>query len=413
MTVPVPGSADDRFAAFRYAAYRLFWVARFSTSLAIQIVSVAVGWQIYDLTHDPADLGIVGLVQFMPLLLLALVTGSVADRYGRRNVMALALLAQLGCALAILVYSYNGLTSPVPVFIALTGFGVARAFFGPASQSLVVNLVPTEVFPNAVAWNSSSWQVASIGGPVLGGLLYGAGASTAYGVAVGLYLLASLLVVRVPQPAQPAAVATTDLSSVFDGLRFIRREKVVLGAISLDLFAVMCGGAVALLPVYARDVLELGPIGLGWLRAAPGIGALLMAGYLATAPFKDHAGRILLVFVALFGLSTVLFGLSTITWLSILALGLVGATDMVSVYVRETLLQLWTPDAVRGRVNAVNMVFLGASNELGEFRAGMMAAWLGAVPAVVFGGVGAVAIAGLWAWLFPALRDTRHLDRRG
>lgn len=400
-----------RFEAFAHPSYVKYWSARFIATFAAQIVAVAVGWQIYDLTRDPRDLGIIGLVQFMPLLLLVLVTGTVADRFGRRNVMAVSVLAEFVLALAILWFSWRGLTSPLPVFIALFGFGMARAFFGPASQSLVVNLVPTAVFPNAVAWNSSAWQIASITGPVAGGLLYGLGANIAYGIAAGLFAGAWVLIMLIPAPGVKSRAEKVTFHSVFEGLRYIRKEKVVLGAISLDLFAVLLGGAVALMPVYARDVLELGPWGLGLLRAAPGIGAVLVAGYLAASPIRDHAGRVMFVAVALFGIFTIVFGLSTITWVSILALGLLGAADMVSVYVRETLLQLWTPDRVRGRVNAVNMVFLGASNELGEFRAGFMAAWIGVVPAVVLGGFGAVAVAGIWAWKFPQLREARYLDR--
>ena len=405
--------AEGRFVAFTYRSYALYWSSRFLATFATQIVAVAVAWQVYDLTRDPKDLGIIGLVQFLPLLLLVFVTGSVADRFGRRTVMSWAIAAELACALAILWFAIRGLTSPVPIFVALAGFGVARAFVGPASQALVVNLVPTHVFPNAVAWNSSSWQIATIGGPVAGGLLYGLGAPVAYGTAAAMFLASLVLIRMVPKPSGQAKPARVTFDSLFDGLRFIRREKVVLGAISLDLFAVLLGGAVALLPVYARDILHLGPWGLGMLRAAPGIGAIVMAVFLTASPVRDHAGRILLAFVALFGIFTIVFGLSTATWLSVVALALVGAADMVSVYIRETLLQLWTPDEVRGRVNAVNFVFLGASNELGEFRAGFMAAWIGAVPAVVFGGVGAVAVAGLWAMLFPGLRDARHLDRRG
>lgn len=401
-----------RFAAFSYSAYAKYWTARLFSTFAIQIVAVSVAWQIYDLTRNPMDLGIIGLVQFAPVLLLVLVTGAVADRYGRRTVMGLAIAAELVCALAILYFSMRGLASPLPIFVALFGFGIARAFYGPASQSLVVNLVPTHIFPNAVAWNSSAWQLASIGGPVAGGLLYGLGANIAYIVASVLFAISLFLIVLIPKPKAPAKIIKTSFSSLFDGLRYIRKEKVVLGAISLDLFAVLLGGAVALLPIYARDILHLGPWGLGLLRAAPGIGALLVAVWLAASPVRDHAGRIMFVFVGLFGVFTIIFGLSTSTWLSIIALGLIGAADMVSVYIRETLLQLWTPDEVRGRVNAVNMVFLGASNELGEFRAGFMAAWLGAVPAVVFGGVGAIAVAGIWAWKFPKLLNARHLEHR-
>ncbi len=248
----------------------------------------------------------------------------------------------------------------------------------------MVNLVPIDIFANAVSWNASSWQVSSIVGPVAGGLLYGINANLAYSVVVIMLLLALVLIIWIPAPSKRSIVSKITFNSVFEGLRYIRKEKVVLGAISLDLFAVLLGGAVAL-PVYARDILELGPWGLGFLRAAPGVGAITMAACLATYPIRDHAGRILLIFVALFGFFTAVFGLSTITWLSIIALALIGAADMVSVVIRETLLQLWTPDELRGRVNAVNMVFLGASNELGEFRAGFMAAWFGVVPAVVLG----------------------------
>lgn len=404
---------DGRFAAFSHKAFTRYWAARFAATFAVQIVAVAVGWQVYDLTRDPMDLGIIGLVQFLPLLLLALVTGAVADRYGRRLVMGCAVALEALCASAILVFSITGLSSPIPIFIALAGMGTARAFFGPAGQSLVVNLVPERDFANAVTWNTSAWQVSSIVGPVAGGLLYGVSATVAYSVAVFMLVASLILIIRIPKPPVRSEVKKVTFSSLFDGLRYIRDQKVVLGAISLDLFAVLLGGAVALLPAYARDILHLGPWGLGLLRSAPGIGAIVMAAFLAASPVKDHAGRILLVFVALFGVFTAVFGLSTITWLSIVALALVGAADMVSVYIREVLLQIWTPDEVRGRVNAVNMVFLGASNELGEFRAGMMGAWLGVVPAVVFGGVGAVFIAIAWAVLFPQLRDVRYLHRRG
>jgi MFS family permease len=327
--------------------------------------------------------------------------------------MSVAIALEVLCALMILGFSWRGLVSPLPIFVALALLGVARAFFGPASQALVVNLVPLHDFANAVSWNSSAWQVASIVGPVAGGLLYGIGANVAYLVAVMMLVLSLSLILRIPEPPPPEVIRRITFTSVFEGLHFIRREKVVLGAISLDLFAVLLGGAVALMPVYARDILQLGPWGLGFLRAAPGVGAVLTAAFLATSPIRDHAGRILLVFVALFGVFTIVFGVSTITWVSILALALIGAADMVSVVVRETLLQLWTPDEVRGRVNAVNMVFLGASNELGEFRAGFMAAWIGVVPAVVFGGVGAVAVAIGWAWLFPQLKNVRYLHQQG
>jgi len=401
-----------RFIAFSHSAFARYWAARFLTTFATQIVSVAVGWQIYDLTRDPFDLGLVGIIQFAPALLLVLVTGSIADRFGRRLVMAIAILLEGLCALALLYFTWRGLTGVGEVFAVLFIFGIARAFFGPAAGSLVANLVPPEHFANAVAWNSSAWQTATIVGPVAGGLLYGVSSLAAYSVAAAFFAAAAMLVLSIPKPAQRTETERTSVSTIFAGFRYIWSEKVVLGAISLDLFAVLLSGAVALLPVYARDILELGPWGLGLLRAAPGIGAIAVALWLTSHPFKDHAGIIMLFFVALFGAFTIVFGVSTIPWLSIFALAMLGATDMVSVYIRETLIQLWTPDRVRGRVNAVNMVFVGASNELGEFRSGTMAALIGTVPAVVVGGVGAIGVAGLWAYLFPALRKVRRLDGR-
>ena len=403
---------EARFAAFHHGAFLRYWLARFLATFATQIVSVSVGWQIYDLTRDPFDLGLVGIIQFLPALLLVLVTGAVADRFGRRLVMGLAALLEAFCALALLLLTWHGLTDPSGIFALLAVFGIARAFFGPASASLVANLVPTETFANAVAWNSSAWQTATIVGPVAGGLLYGLNPEIAYGTATALMLAATVLVFTIPKPAQKISGEKPTTETLFAGFRYIWSEKVVLGAISLDLFAVLLSGAVALLPVYARDILDLGPWGLGLLRSAPGVGAILVAVWLAGHPIRDHAGHIMFVFVALFGLVTIIFGVSTTTWVSIVALALLGATDMVSVYIRETLIQLWTPDQVRGRVNAVNNVFVGASNELGEFRAGTMAALIGTMPAVVFGGVGAIAVAGIWAWAFPQLRKTRHLNGR-
>ncbi|MCB8837283.1 MFS transporter [Aurantimonas sp. VKM B-3413] len=410
-TTDVPD--EDRFAAFKNRRFLLYWLARFASSFAIQIVVVAVGWQIYALTGDPLDLGLVGLCQFLPALLLVLVTGSVADRYSRRMVMGLASLVEGVGAFALLLLTWHGLASPLPVFAILIAFGIARAFFGPAQQSLVVNLVTRQELANAIAWNSSSWQIAAIAGPVGGGLLYGISPIAAYGTGFALFVISAFLVFLIKQPAarkrehEPASFET-----IVAGFRFIWSEKVVLGAISLDLFAVLLGGAVALMPVYARDILAVGPWGLGLLRAAPAFGAIPMALFLAAHPIRDHAGAIMFAFVALFGAFTIVFGLSALPWLSIVALALMGASDMISVYVRETLMQLWTPDDVRGRVNAVNQVFIGASNELGEFRAGGMAALIGAVPAVVIGGAATIGVAAIWSVLFPDLRKARHLAGR-
>jgi MFS family permease len=289
-------------------------------------------------------------------------------------------------------------------------FGIERAFNAPAVQSLAPNLVPPQDLSNAIAWNSSSWQAASILGPVAGGLLYGFSAVLAYSVSLGFFLGAAFLVFLVERPAQRLSNKVVTADTLLAGFRFIFGEKIVLGAISLDLFAVLLGGAVALMPIFARDILTLGPWGLGLLRAAPGIGAIAVAIALASYPVRHNAGVFMFIGVALFGAGTILFGLSQTAWVSILALMLMGAADMASVYVRETLIALWTPDEVRGRVNAVNMVFVGASNELGEFRAGTMAHFVGPVAAVVIGGVGTLAVAGLWAFGFPQLRKIDSLE---
>jgi MFS family permease len=401
----------DRFSAFRHSAYSRYFFSRFCTSLGVQIVSVSVGWQIYDQTQNAALLGWIGLVQFLPALVLVVVTGVTADRFGRRNVMGLAVFVEMACALAILALALSGHFDPVLVLGTLTVFGIARAFYSPASSSLAVNLVPKEDFANAVGWITASWQLASILGPVLGGLIYGIGAPIAYGTAVSLFLLSGSIILTIPKPARKSSKEPTTLKTLLGGFSYVWKEKVVLGAISLDLFAVLLGGAVALLPIYARDILELGPSGLGLLRAAPGVGAVIMIGIITAFPIRNHAGIILFICVGLFGLATIVFGASTLAWLSILALALVGAFDMVSVYIREILLQLWTPDDVRGRVNAVNSVFLGASNELGEARAGFMAHFYGAVFTVVAGGAAAIGVAAAWSFLFPAIRRTRYLHR--
>ena len=403
-------SADDRFAAFRHRSYSLFFTARFLAAFATQIISVAVGWQMYDVTRSTFYLGLIGLVQFLPSLLLILVTGSVTDRYNRRAIVSVCLTVSALCAAALLMLTITGAFSPVPVFIVLLVFGVERAFMGPAVQSLAPNLVPEKDLANSFAWNASSWQTASIVGPVAGGLLYGLGPTVAYSVALAFMVAGALLVFLIPKPAQRKVSEPTSWSYILAGFGFIRAEKVVLGAISLDLFAVLLGGAVALMPVFASEILVLGPLGLGLLRAAPGVGAIAMAIYLATFPIRHDSGIKMFVGVAVFGLGTLIFGLSETAWLSILALAIMGAGDMISVYVRETLIALWTPDEVRGRVNAVNSVFVGASNELGEFRAGMMAHFFGTVPAVVIGGIGTLAVSVIWALGFPQLRRIDTLE---
>lgn len=403
-------SAENRFGAFRHASYRRFFTARFLSAFAVQIVSVSVGWQMYEVTGNSFYLGLIGLFQFLPSLLLILVTGTVADRHNRRMIMASCLLVAGLCAAMLLGLTLTGSFVPWLVFLILIIFGIERAFMGPAVQSLAPNLVPADDLPNAIAWNSSSWQMASIMGPVAGGLLYGAGAWIAYSVALALFALSAVLAFSIKKPEQRSPARAVSLESMLAGFRFISQEKIVLGAISLDLFAVLLGGAVALMPIFAKEVLTLGPWGLGLLRAAPGIGAIVVAAFLAFNPIRHHAGMMMFIGVALFGVATVVFGLSETAWISIGALMAMGAADMVSVYVRETLIALWTPDEVRGRVNAVNMVFVGASNELGEFRAGTMAHVIGAVPAVVIGGFGTLAVAVVWALSFPKLRKIDSLD---
>ncbi len=411
-----PADADKtghHIGALRHRGFRLFWISRLFATFAAQILSVAVGWQIYDLTRDPFDLGLVGLVQFAPALLLVLVTGTVSDRFNRRRIVAICQAVEALCALTFCFLTVTGTITPGRIFALLAVFGVARAFMNPAAQSLIPNLVPESDLSSAIALASSSWQLATIVGPVVGGLLYGVSAVAPYITAGALFAVAGGMILLVPRPPQKTVPEPATWSMVVAGFRYVWHEKIVLGAISLDLFAVLLGGATALLPAYARDILDTGPWGLGLLRAAPGLGAIFVALYLAVRPVRDHAGVIMFATVALFGLSTLIFGVSTTVWLSVLALALAGAADMVSVYIRETLIQLWTPDNVRGRVNAVNMVFVGASNELGEFRAGTVAALIGVVPAVVLGGVGTLAVAGIWAWAFPMLRTVRRLDRQG
>jgi len=401
---------SNRFAAFRHPSYNRYFLSRFLTSFSVQIVSVAVAWQMYDVTRNPALLGWIGLVQFLPALLLVLVTGNAADRLGRRLVMGSAALVMMSCAALILWRVLSGAFEPMLILGLLTLFGTARAFYGPAATSLAVNLVPREDFPNAVSWVTTSWQMATIAGPVIGSLLYGLAPGAAYGTATGLFILAAGLIFSIPAPDQQILREPPTLSSLFGGFGYIWKEKVVLGAISLDLFAVLLGGAVALMPVYARDILDVGELGLGLLRAAPGVGAILAIGLITAWPVRDHAGWILLVSVALFGLATAVFGASTLAWLSILALICVGGFDMVSVYVREIILQLWTPDEVRGRVSAVNSIFLGASNQLGETRAGFMAAFAGPVVTVVGGGFAAIGVVAASAVIFPELRRIRTLE---
>ena len=396
--------------ALSYRPYVFYLAALACVNFAVQIMSVAVGWQVYDLTHDPYYLGIVGLAQFLPALALVLVTGLVADRFNRRVILGLCLAIETVAAGCLLAFTITKPSVIWPVFVILVGLGIARAFFNPAGDALAPNLLSKEAIPHGISLGSMTWQMASIIGPVFGGLLYGISAELAYGVATCLLALAALCVMFIGTVPQENHVEEASIHSLLAGFKFIKSEQIVLGAISLDLFAVLLGGAVALMPVYASDILHAGPLGLGLLRSSPGIGAIVVALWLSKFGIKNRAGLILFACVAGFGIFTTIFGYSTWIPLSIFALMMMGGFDMVSVYVRETLMQLRTPDEVRGRVNAVNRVFIGASNELGEFRAGMVAWKLGAVTAVVMGGVGTVAVAAIWSQLFPKLRDAQKLE---
>jgi MFS family permease len=404
-------TAIDARAAFRYPAFLKFQAARFFIVVATEMQAVAVGWQVYEITKRPLDLGLVGLAQFLPGIVLFLVSGHVADRFNRRNLLILCDVGFATCFALLLAITLRGSVSIAAVFAVLVLLGVVRSFNGPVSRAMLPHLVPPEHFAGSVAWASSIFQAATILGPILGGLIYAFArgpvavyvcAALAAGVAIALTLQ---LPAQEKERARPAA----NLSTVFEGFRYIWRAKLILGAISLDLFAVLLGGAVALLPVYAREILNAGPWALGILRSAPGVGAGIMAIAIAHRPLKNRAGATMLWCVAAFGLCTVIFGVSRSFAISLAALFLVGATDMVSVIVRATLIQVKTPDEMRGRVNAVDMIFIGASNELGQFESGITAQWFGAAPAVILGGIGAIVVTGLWAWMFPQLRKVNEL----
>ncbi len=384
--------------------FRRFLASRFLSALGLQMVGVAVGWQVYDLTRDPLHLGYVGLVQFLPGFLCALPAGQVADRFDRRRILLACMVVEALCILTLLTLTLTEQPALSLIYPVLAVMGATRSFLAPASQSLVPLLVPGEAFPRAVAWNSTCWQVAVIGGPAMGGMLYALGPWAVYAVAAVLLVAAGGAVSRLTTRLEIHRGAEAGLEGLLAGVRYVWGRKDILGAVSLDLFAVLLGGATALLPVFARDILHVGPVGLGILRSAPAMGAAVMAMVLAQHPLNGKAGHKLFYAVAIFGLATIVFGLSESFWLSLAALVTLGAADTISVVVRQTLVQMRTPDAMRGRVSSVNWVFIGASNELGEFESGLTAAWFGVVPAVIIGGVGTLAVAAIWAWRFPALR---------
>ena len=409
----MPTTADARAGrvAFTHPGFVLFQIARFLIVSAVEMQAVAVGWQVYEITKRPLDLGYVGLAQFLPGILLFPISGHTSDRFERRNVLTVCYAGYAICFAVLLALTRRGISSVVPIYFVLVMIGIVRSFNGPASRSILPQLVSEEHFANAVAWNATIFQAATILGPSFGGILYAAfhGPSVVYGIAGITALGAMFATFRIKPEVKARPREPMSLKTLFAGLDFIRNNKLILGAISLDLFAVMLGGAVALLPVYAREILHTGPWGLGLLRTAPGAGAALMALVVAHWPLRGKSGPKLFWAVAGFGVFTIIFGLSRSLPLSLIALLLAGASDMISVIIRATLTLLATPDDMRGRVTAVDMIFIGTSNEFGQFESGITAQWFGTVPAVVLGGVGTLVVVALWAWWFPELRDAGEL----
>ena len=407
MSAAAPSPAAE-LSLFSIRPFMCFVLARSFSTLAYQMITVAVGWQLYTMTGKALDLGLLGLVQFLPSIVLMLVVGHVADRYDRRIVLGACLVVHTITATLLALGSFEGMSwtgwiDARLIFMQMFFFGATRSFEGPTSQAIAPNLVPLEVLPRAIAFSQSAFKAAAVTGPALGGFLYLAGPVTVYTVCAIFYGLAFVMVtcirmVRIAPRPEPIS-----LRSIFAGMALIRRRPVMLGAVSLDLFAVLLGGATALLPIYAQDILHIGPEGLGLLRSAPAMGALPMALLLSRYPLGGRIGRTMLLSVAVFGLATIVFALSTSFVLSLAALVILGASDMVSVVIRVSLIQLQTPDNMRGRVSAVASVFIGTSNELGEFESGMLAALIGAVGAALFGGVGTLLVVLLWIKLFPEL----------
>jgi len=412
-----PDVVPSARALLKERDYLCFWTSRWTGSFAAQIQSVAMGWQMYALarlTHTVQEsaflVGMIGLAAFIPVFLLTLPAGETADRYDRKKVLLICLTGEIATVLTLAIASWKGWAS-VPMLLGVGFvFGASRAFFAPANTALGPMLVPRPLLPRAIAWNSLAWQTASIAGPAAGGLLVAISPAHAYFTTFGLYLIAGLAVFLIRKNAKPVINPGSRWALMKEGLAYVWRQKIVFGAISLDLFAVLLGGATALLPVFARDILHVGPQGFGVLRSGPAIGATVVALALAANPIRKHAGLFMFGGVATFGAATLVFAVSKQLWLSVAALAVLGGADMLSVYIRQTLVQLVTPDAMRGRVAAVSSVFIGASNELGEFESGVVARFLGPVGAAIFGGVGALVVTALWAKLFPALRKADRLE---
>lgn len=392
--------------------FRLFLTGRFLGTLGAQVQSVAVGWQVYDITRDPMALGFVGLAQFLPMVLLMLPAGDIADRIDRRLIVAASYLLQAAAIALLIALTRMEARTAWPFYLVLVLTGVSRAFAGPALRAFVPLLVSKEQLPRAIALSSSTFQIAVVAGPALGGVIYILGPEAAYGACLLFFLavVALFAAIRTRHAQVPVDPALSAFGRLTAGIAYIRTQPIVLGAISLDLFAVLLGGAVALLPIFARDILHVGPEGLGLMRSAPAIGSTLVSFLLIALPLQRRTGLVMFGCVAIFGLATIVFGLSKIFLVSLAALVVMGAADMVSVYVRSTLVPLATPADKLGRVSAVDLLFISASNELGEFESGLTAGWFGTVPAVVIGGLGTLGVVALWMWLFPALRKVDRLS---
>lgn len=388
-----------------------FWLARVCTASGFQMLTVAIGWHMYQLTGNVLDLGLVGLVEFLPRVLFMLHTGHVADRFDRRMVAALCQAGQALIALSLAFGSSSGDISREMIFVLAFCLGTARAFEMPATQALLPSLVPAALFPAAVAASASAMQTATIAAPALGGFLYALGSIWVYAPTTLIYAVACALMLSLPARQTALNKQPATLKSLMAGIQYIRSRRDIFGAISLDLFAVLLGGATALLPVFAKDILLTGPWGLGLLRSAPAVGALLMSFWLARYPIQRQVGRTMFTAVGVFGVATIAFGLSTSFWFSLLVLVVLGAADMISMVIRGAFVQLHTPDEMRGRVSAVNGLFIGASNQLGEFESGLTAHWFGTVQAVVLGGVGTLLVTGVWIKLFPTLAQRDTLEK--
>ncbi|MES2895299.1 MAG: MFS transporter [Pseudomonadota bacterium] len=420
MTDPLPDGPAQPAAIrdlLRRGDFMRFWTARVAATLGVQIQSVALGWQMYAVARETMDVkqaafyvGMIGLAAFIPVLVLSPIAGETADRHDRRKVLLWCYAAETLTAVVLAAASILDFAT-IPLLLVLSAlFGASRAFMGPSSTALGPMLVPRSLLPRAIAWNSLAWQGGSIVGPAIGGLLLTHSTGLSYSVTTVLYVLAAGCVFLIKGNTQPEVQAGSRWALIKEGLAYTWRNKIVFGAISLDLFAVLLGGATALLPVFARDVLHVGPEGFGLLRAGPAIGATIVAFILASYPIRRFAGVTMFAGVAVFGAATIVFGLSKSLPLSVAALAVLGGADMLSVYVRQTLVQIVTPDQMRGRVAAVSSLFIGASNELGEFESGVVARFFGPVGAAIFGGVGALIVTGVWAKLFPALRKADRLE---